>query len=528
MDNSSLTFALSLEALAIAGLAVVIALFRRQRSSTIWASGYVSGMLGFFLIQGQGHIGPWLSVALADLLWLYLPAAQAWGLRTQLAFGKAWPWRFWAYMAAVLLAMTLWRHDYRLRFLVAAAASIAFAAEFLYAANRAPRGLTPYLRRLTWAIGLAYILAWAAGFLLQRGGSSLAGVVLDDSPAANYIISVLTFFLVIWAGLVMTIDISGLLEELEAKNRRLESLATTDELTGLPNRRGLDSLVDMEMERSQRYGAPLSLILFDLDHFKEVNDSCGHAAGDLVLKRCAAIALSLIRKPDHLMRWGGEEFVLVVPHAKLSDAARLAEKIRRSLAAETFPGVGQVTSSFGVAEWRQGDSFERWFQKVDEAVYKAKREGRNRVATYEEVLDLPDESLRLEWTADLESGDRIIDGEHRELLESCNRLMGLVLSKADLGLVLSGLDELEAEVVRHFRDEEEILSKSGYPDFLLHAAQHRELLEEAAALKASARKDGADASAFYAFLVGRVVNDHLLHSDTLFFPHTRRLHRDRD
>ncbi|OYZ57502.1 MAG: hypothetical protein B7X81_09070 [Hydrogenophilales bacterium 17-61-76] len=162
---------------------------------------------------------------------------------------------------------------------------------------------------------------------------------------------------------------------------RLKQLATTDTLTGLCNRRCFDGALAREIERAARFSSPLSLILFDIDHFKRVNDTFGHQTGDRVLTQLAVTVGNTIRTVDLFARWGGEEFVVLLPGSDLNAARLLAEKLRMALEKQPFSDVGQVTCSFGVAEYASGDNMDALIKKVDRCLYHAKASGRNRVET---------------------------------------------------------------------------------------------------------------------------------------------------
>jgi diguanylate cyclase (GGDEF)-like protein len=161
----------------------------------------------------------------------------------------------------------------------------------------------------------------------------------------------------------------------------LETHASTDRLTHAWNRRRFEEAVEVEIDRSKRYGHPLSLILLDIDHFKRINDNHGHQEGDRVLRDIADRLRETMRKPDSLTRWGGEEFIILMPDTDLQHARLLAERIRHSLAARPIKGVGTVTASIGVAEYMPVASLEEWLARADRAMYTAKREGRNRIET---------------------------------------------------------------------------------------------------------------------------------------------------
>jgi diguanylate cyclase (GGDEF)-like protein len=162
------------------------------------------------------------------------------------------------------------------------------------------------------------------------------------------------------------------LQEL-AQNLRLR--ATTDPLTGLYNRAKFDESLVSETARSERYRTPLALIMYDVDHFKQVNDVHGHQTGDDVLVHLSEIVFECIRATDLLARWGGEEFVILAPGQA---AYQAAEKLRAAIEQATFSVVGRITCSFGVAEFSEGDSAATLVARADNALYRAKMRGRNR------------------------------------------------------------------------------------------------------------------------------------------------------
>jgi diguanylate cyclase (GGDEF)-like protein len=155
--------------------------------------------------------------------------------------------------------------------------------------------------------------------------------------------------------------------------------ASTDLLTGAYNRYRFGELFEIELQRVLRYGGGLALVMFDIDRFKAINDEFGHTAGDMVLKEIAHLVRDLIRANDVLVRWGGEEFMILVPHAG-DEAADLAEKLCLAVSSHRFAHVPKVTASFGVSAFAPGDTLETLYARTDEALYLAKHQGRNRVA----------------------------------------------------------------------------------------------------------------------------------------------------
>ncbi|MEI6387196.1 MAG: diguanylate cyclase [Spirochaetota bacterium] len=169
-----------------------------------------------------------------------------------------------------------------------------------------------------------------------------------------------------------------LIDRLEKQKHLLFDMAMRDQLTSLFNRRSLFEVGPKEIFRARRHGYPLSLLILDLDHFKEVNDRHGHQRGDEVLRQVGDLLHSILRNGDWAARFGGEEFVILMPDCSMDNAARRADHIRRAFE-ELKPSGLLVTVSIGVATCKEGWDFERLFRAADEAVYRAKANGRNRV-----------------------------------------------------------------------------------------------------------------------------------------------------
>lgn len=177
---------------------------------------------------------------------------------------------------------------------------------------------------------------------------------------------------ILWHGFLS--DITPLKDTEQA----LRKLSETDSLTGVYNRRYFQERLDQVIAQGDHRGG-LTLIMFDIDHFKLINDKHGHAAGDQVLQRCCQRVSGRLRHSDLLCRLGGEEFAILCPHMTLSQAAVLAEVLRALLSDESIEEVGRVSASFGVAEWRLGETADVLLQRADTALYAAKRAGRNKV-----------------------------------------------------------------------------------------------------------------------------------------------------
>lgn len=181
--------------------------------------------------------------------------------------------------------------------------------------------------------------------------------------------------------------ISGLREKLRRRNdelndalERLNEMARRDTLTGLFNRRHLMEALDQEMNRCNRTQGPFSVCIFDIDHFKQINDTYGHQAGDLVLIRVAESVIHNLRNIDCFGRFGGEEFLLILPETDIQGARIKAERLREQLTEVTFPEIDtdlRVTTSVGLTQYCSGESADETLARADEALYEAKENGRN-------------------------------------------------------------------------------------------------------------------------------------------------------
>ncbi|MDA3970924.1 MAG: diguanylate cyclase [Desulfobulbaceae bacterium] len=166
-------------------------------------------------------------------------------------------------------------------------------------------------------------------------------------------------------------------------------LAITDGLTGITNRREFTAILGREVARAKRYGTPLALAMYDLDHFKLVNDTFGHDVGDDVLRTVTGLVQKKLRSTDIMARWGGEEFMVLMPQTAAPAAGNAAEKLRLAIAEHHFDKVGKLTVSFGVTIFELADDLDSLLKRVDDALYLAKEQGRNCVAMLPKEMASP-------------------------------------------------------------------------------------------------------------------------------------------
>lgn len=167
------------------------------------------------------------------------------------------------------------------------------------------------------------------------------------------------------------------------QRRELRHLANHDALTGVGNRLGLDSALDIAAERLNRYGETSTLALLDLDHFKSINDTLGHLKGDEIIIEFARLLSERIRKTDQLFRFGGEEFVILLPHTSLAEGFHLAEYLRAAVERHHFVHDQSVAVSGGISELERQEAPDSWLDRADRALYRAKEQGRNRIVRAE-------------------------------------------------------------------------------------------------------------------------------------------------
>jgi len=321
---------------------------------------------------------------------------------------------------------------------------------------------------------------------------------------------------------------------------QLRTLSETDSLTGLWNRRYFGKIVETEKERARRYGHPISLLIFDVDFFKVINDTYGHNAGDAVLQELATVVRGSTRQSDIVTRWGGEEFTILMPNTSLKNAAEVAEKIRQVVEAHRFPHVQKITISLGVAEWAlASETVNTLLSRTDEALYQAKSSGRNRA-----VLSLPEAAQpsstnkptlnNLVWRARYETGDAVIDQQHKRLFDEVQTLLNMApdllvqpLSEGGNANMIARIDGLTADFIEQFEAEERMLEKLAWPYLKEHQAEHSQLKSRALALrrKLVEHPTAKTAIELVNFITVDVVANHMLRSDRKFFSLFSESHR---
>jgi len=521
MSNQTLAFALVIVTVSLTITTLVMAFGRKERHLKLYSAGFVFLAACFLIYPTHALDGIIPSLLLSNAFFILFHFCMTWGIRTFYGQKPCWAVRFWVYLAfylAGLVFLTYGMPSFRNRALFSSAFVILLVLEFLMTLIRNSYGTLNAIR-----IPVIVFFVLCVAFHALRGYFLLSGARFDDTASINNPITTLTlsftlFITILWSGGILLLDNAKLVTDLVKKNIMLENLALKDELTGLFNRHSLDQTIVAEMQRQNRYQEPVSLIMLDLDHFKGVNDRFGHDAGDVVLVEAARRVLKGIRSTDYLFRWGGEEFLILMPNTNLEGAELVAEKLRCALLGAPMEPVGTVTASFGVAERMPGESREEWFRHVDQAMYRAKRAGRNRVEKWKPGNVMPVATVSVEWQKEWNSGVKSIDREHQELIRLGNEMLRQTLERKKHTEIKSTVESLVVALYDHCRREEEILRATGYPDLEHHSQVHQTLYAEAREMQESYNKGKTEAPILFDFIVHKLILDHILTVDVQYYP----------
>ncbi|UZP68974.1 diguanylate cyclase [Desulfovibrio mangrovi] len=311
--------------------------------------------------------------------------------------------------------------------------------------------------------------------------------------------------------------------------QELARISREDSLTSVFNRRHFVEVASREIRRGERFSEIQTLLMIDIDHFKHVNDTYGHAVGDEVLRKMAAACKACLREVDVFGRLGGEEFGALLLRANAKVASALAERLRKhvgSIEVVTESGVVRFTVSIGGVTFVGGESLENRMRIADAALYQAKGTGRNRTVltdlTEQYIRPRREETecfVRLQWAKGYESGNVLVDREHQHLFYVGNELLKALVSGEADSKVADIADELFRHVVAHFQNEYAIIRDAGYPEAEQHGKIHDALVT---GMETSIRRFRAGelaASELFTFLVRNVVGEHLLKEDRKFFPY---------
>ena len=346
-----------------------------------------------------------------------------------------------------------------------------------------------------YTLGITFIVA-----ALSLNMLSQIGVL----PLSFFLRYICLFSSISLEGFLFTLSIMNQIQIDNKYTLQLKNKAYTDSLTKLKNRHYFNEVVSFQIaDRHCDY----AMMLFDLDFFKRVNDTYGHHIGDKVLVHTAELLTKNTRKSDTVFRWGGEEFLVILPDVDANNLKNIAENIRKIIELDDYDGIPNITVSIGATIRRDEETFDDWFKRTDQSVYMAKLFGRNRV---ELEFNLP---IFIQWQSSFESGNEIIDMQHHNLLNQCNIMLQLLNEKEKNHEKINFLYKtMISDIEFHFNSEEEILASIHYPDLEAQKTAHKNLL---ATLKIGV------AAITFEFLIKKIIGDivfvHLSQEDSLYF-----------
>lgn len=345
---------------------------RRARDGLgFWAGGLALNTVAITLIVLRGVVPDFVSIAVSNTA---ISVAYVLFLMAVLQLQKRRVFRPWVWLPPLIILSTFsfLLSQTKARLLTI---GVVFCIQYLLVLHAALSRRFSVKGRGKHLFALALVMMIAV--LGIRTLAVALGVIDAVEVAQNQTVQIIFFV----ASLVSLIFASNgfLLMAKESSDEQVSLLARKDVLTEVWNRAHIEDMANQEIERFRRYGVPVAIIMIDLDHFKSVNDRFGHGVGDQVLRKFCAKVKESIRVSDILGRWGGEEFLLLLPNCNLDSAIDLAERIRIGVQKERFSGVGELTASFGVADFDPREDWDSWLDRADMALYRAKNEGRNRV-----------------------------------------------------------------------------------------------------------------------------------------------------
>lgn len=355
-----------------------------------WTAGNLVAASGFITIIFRGVLPDFVTITASNMVSVVGLLAALHGIR--LFLGR--PGR--VHLNAVMIALHLISSTYftqvvdsvvmRIACLAMITGTIAAFSSWEFIAI--PKHAKRFVHRF------AAVIFGGFSFVLFMRGVATYAVPIDHIFVPSWIqsLSFLFFnlFAVIWTFTYMVLNSQRLQEDLETAQVELEKLATTDYLTCLSNNRAFFERAASEVVRSQRHDIPLSLAVFDVDHFKRVNDTFGHPGGDRMLREIANVCRQMTRQSDMIARLGGEEFGLLLTHADIRAARAAAENFRAAIERLIVEHEAEniyVTASFGVTELREDDSLDTFLARADNCLYRAKDAGRNCVVSESDGTD---------------------------------------------------------------------------------------------------------------------------------------------
>jgi diguanylate cyclase (GGDEF)-like protein/hemerythrin-like metal-binding protein len=417
----------------------------------------------------------------------------------------------------LILFFSLVVYNYVIRVVVVSSTIAFYLIEAIFDLKRAESKFPEQIKKVTLYFIYFGMTIWLVRLFVILYFGVIHNLSLNNNFQANIFMILSITISSLWFALSMWLDTQKSMNDLDEKNEQLKSLALRDQLTGLANRHYFDYDIEFLLASSKRNMTPMGMLLIDLDRFKLVNDIHGHDVGDMVLKQTAEIIRNSLRASDRAYRWGGEEFLVVLPDTDHAGMVAIAEKINQNFRNSVFDVIGSITVSIGGAEYEDGEETDFWFKRVDLSLYRAKQNGRDRHEIWVADEDLPEYFSRVEWSSQLESGNKDIDADHQLLFYYVNDLHDSITNRVPIDTIKELILRMSNHIHSHFSKEEGILFRSGYEEYIEHRSIHQRILQEYEIIASKAINGEISLAAIMSFLVEKVVLKHIVEDDGKFF-----------
>lgn len=519
IDALTINFILIILSLIYFSMALTIYFVRKQKYLLYYSLTFVTLTFVYLLLFLQQNFPDWISFILMNSLLVISQIFVVIGVRS-LYKQKPFVPRFLILFVVLVLLMTYYTYfDFNInaRIIVISIGVSLYLLDNLLFVYRHSNEVIPTINKSIKIITVISAINWLSRifFALYRNVEVKYLVDQGSTTSIYYIIALISMS--VWFALYILLETSQSVYDLRQKNEELSKLALIDNLTQLANRHYFDHDIEFLIAISNRNKSKLSMLMVDLDRFKLVNDTFGHLVGDDVLRRAAQILRESVRLSDRIYRWGGEEFVIVIPETDNAQAGVVAEKICQNFRKAQFDVIGNITVSIGVASYDKDEPIEAWFKRVDLALYQAKQTGRNRWVSWLDDESLPEHFVRFNWSSDFESGNQEIDNDHKLLAMYVNNLHDLVINHYPIDTIHESINKMSEHIKTHFMREEYIISRFGFEDLNNHRSIHQRLLGEYEIILKKTINGDISLAAFMSFLVEKVLIHHILDDDKKFF-----------
>ena len=492
---------------------------RKERYLFYYSLTFIFLSLSYLILFYQKILPIWISFVVMNIMILLSQIFIVSGIRVlynQIPIPK----RFNIYITVFTISMLFFTYiqsNTNIRISIISLTITSLLIDLLWVINKYKNNVTLQVHKTLQFVIHFSIFNWLSRIYFAFSVGKDTSYVVDQgiTTVVYYIIALI--FLSVWFALFIWLETTQSVIKLEEKNTELSKLALIDNLTKLANRHYFDHDIAFLIAITNRNKSKLSMLMVDLDRFKLVNDTYGHLVGDDVLIQSSQILRDSVRTSDRVYRWGGEEFVIIVPETNNEQASLVAEKICENFRNAKFNVIGNITVSIGVASYDKDEPLEDWFKRVDLALYQAKQTGRDRWVSWLDDEALPQHFNRFVWTKDLESGNREIDQDHMLLASQVNKLHDLIINSYPIDTIYESIDTLTKHIREHFVREEAIILSKGFVNYMEHRSIHNRLLSEYEIILKKAMNGDISLAAFMSFLVEKVLINHINEDDKQFF-----------